>query len=195
MTNSKQVYELSGPRNAIAVEVSEIPERTVRSAAARTSITARKIAQGKALIEEEIAQNAGVYPRNKGRLSRKELYRRAGLSEQTFYGDGKTTHATLLKEIEVWLANVLSQMPQGSRERRKAKASRVNETETQLQRLAAEFHKMYEVEIPRRDEEISVLRRRLEELELENQRLQLDISAGRLVHFPGMPWTPNAKKP
>ncbi len=194
MTNSEQASKLPGPPNAVSIEIRDIQERTARSAVVRTTITAQKIAQGKALIEAEIVQNDGIYPRNKGRLSRKELYRRAGVSEQTFHGGGKKTHAKLLKEIEAWLANVLSQVPQGSRERRKAKAGRANIAEAQLRKLAAEFHKMYEVEIPRRDEEIAALRRRIEELELENQRLQLDMSEGRLVQFSGALRAPNIEK-
>ena len=186
MTNSERASELPGPPNASS-EINNIPERTARSAVVRKTTTAQKIALGKALIEGEIAHNEGIYLHNKGRLSRKELYRRAGVSEQTFHGDGKKTHAKLLKEIEAWMANALSQVPQGSRERRKVKATRANVAEVQLQKLAAEFHKIYEVEIPRRDEEIAALRRRIEELELENQRLQRDVSEGRLVRFPGAP--------
>lgn len=185
MTSSAQDTNLSDHSNVAFMETGEIPERTARSAEMRTATTGHKIARGKALIEADIAQNEGIYPHNKGRLSKRELYRRAGVSEQTFHGAGKKIHGKLLKEIDIWLANLLGQVPQGSRERRKAKASHKNAAEVQLQKLAAEFHKMYEVEIPRRDEEIAALCKRVAELELENQRLQADVSEGKLVLFPG----------
>ncbi|WP_197386309.1 hypothetical protein [Ralstonia pseudosolanacearum] len=53
-----------------------------------------------ATIRNEIAENEGVYPHNKGALSLAEIARRAGIHPQTFH---KPRYVELAAEVKAWL--------------------------------------------------------------------------------------------
>lgn len=154
----------------------------VSAAKARTSRVSAAIEKAMKIMEKEIADNDGIYPRNSGRVSLAEVCRRANVHPITLMGESHkgTTRVAILN----WKEGLVSKLVKGKTAIRQAVTKRAVSAEESFQDIATQFQAMYQVEIPKRDAELEALRLRVKELEAENIRLLEQISHGRVVRFP-----------
>ena len=129
-------------------------------------------------MEAEVDACDGVYA---GRLSLNEVCRRAGVHPVTIHGPAhaKTTKPRAL----AWLSRIKQKTGSRKREVRASDSRRVLDAKAELRALAANF-RLRENEIPRLNEEIDRLRRRVVELEAEVQGFLAVTSGGSVVPMP-----------
>jgi hypothetical protein len=134
------------------------------------------------LMESEIESNAGIYSRNRGRVSLAEVCRRAGVHSITLMGPAHrdTTRITVMN----WVSSVQG----GNRSSRHAvKVKKIDRTvslDASVKLLAAKLQALHQVEIPYRDEEIQRLKEEVELLKRENETLKDLVSSRNVVRLP-----------
>ena len=161
-------------------DLNEIPIPVVQNAKERTLRVVGAIKAAMAEIARELAENDGIYPHNKGRLSMAEVCRRAGVHSITMAGAAHCD--TTRPMVQSWIKQVWT--IRGRAKVRKVITRRSDEADERYRWIASQFQAMYQIEIPRRDEEIATLQRRVKELEATNAQLQDEISRGRVVQLP-----------
>lgn len=162
--------------------MNSIPKRVAKSAEVRSNRVRKAIHDAMNKIEEEIMAADGMYPYNGGRLSEAEVCRRAGVHPITLMG--KAHRDTTKLEVQAWLTHVRAGIVTGSRSVRKAVHDRATTAKDRYREIAAKFQAMYQVEIPRREDELRRLKARIGELEAENARLQEQVAKGLVVRLP-----------
>lgn len=98
--------------------------------------TVAKIQQAMHTIETEIASE-GIYPQNRGRVSRNEVCRRAGISSSTLKNP---THASTAKAIDGWMIRLRSS-PSEVRSEARTEPSRVSDLLAMIESIAANYDK------------------------------------------------------
>lgn len=142
------------------------------SASSRTAKVVERVNAALALMEAEIKSAGGRYP---GRLSLNEVCRRAGVHPITMQGSAHDT--TTKPMVMAWLAARKRTTATSKRAVSSSDSTRAKEVETDLRELAAHF-RLRENEIPRLNEEIEELRKRVAALESENLELRAIASDG-----------------
>ena len=140
----------------------------VTSARKRTQRVVKCIKEAMLAIEAEIKENEGIYPRNRGRLTMAEVCRRAGVHEITMMGS--VHRDTTRPMIMTWIKQLGG--IEGAAKIRNEITKRTDVAKEEYRRIASQFQAMYQVEVPRRDDEIRKLKQNVAELEAENIRLQ-----------------------
>lgn len=161
--------------------MSKLPGHLAESARDRTARIFDSVRNATEIMEKEIKDADGIYPRNSGRLSLAEICRRANVHPITLMGKQHkyTTRVFALK----WIERMSGSMIVGRAPIRRAITKRVTSAEDRYRLVVAEFQKMCQVEIPRRDDEIDALRREVSELKEENLKLQGQVTQGRVVRI------------
>lgn len=158
----------------------KIPLGVARSAHLRSSIIVQKIKGALDIIDAELTSSGGVYPKSGGRLTLAEVCRRSGVHPQTLQNDAQ---AATKRYVQEWIRKRSitghRRIPPGGSEA----GGRVDGLQRDLSSAAAKYQLLYQVEIPRRDEELEQLRRRVEELEAENKALTVAASEGKVVAY------------
>ena len=161
--------------------MSRVPDQLAESARKRTSRVFDSVKSATEIMEKEIKDSDGIYAYNGGRLSLAEICRRANVHPITLMGKQHkdTTRVFALK----WIERVSGATIKGKAPIRREITKRVASAEDKYRLVAAEFQKMYQVEIPRREDEIEALRKEVAELKEENLRLQRQVAQGRVVRL------------
>ncbi|WP_305825768.1 hypothetical protein [Massilia brevitalea] len=94
-------------------------------------------------IQEEMAANAAIYPRNKGAVSLAEVARRAGIHPVTFH---KERYVELASEVKLWLETLRQGATVGRVRVRKELGTRVQEWK-QLYESLRETHRVTETDL------------------------------------------------
>jgi hypothetical protein len=155
-------------------------ERVRKSAEARTGRVINKIKTAMKEIEAEVKKFGGIYPHNSGRLSMAEVCRRAGVNPITMMG--KAHRRTTRLMIQAWIKKL--QLIEGADKVRSEVTERAVTAEEKYQQIACQFQAMYQIEMPKRDNEIELLKAQVSELRTENLLLQEAVSDGRVVRLP-----------
>lgn len=119
------------------------------------------------IIERELNDNDGVYPKNGSRLSMAEVCRRSGVHPVTLHGAAHRT--TTRSKVLVWLKRVTKPETTGSKNIKRGVHDRAQEWKARHDAIAAQFKYMYSIEVVQRDSKISAL-------EAENTELRKQIS-------------------
>ena len=155
------------------------PEGLQKHAKGRTAKVVADIKRAMVAMEKEVRANDDIYPVNRGRLSMAEVCRRAGVHPITLNGP---LHVATHKQVQDWLSNM--EVIQGSREIRSAVTKRAVDAREEYRRIASQFQAMYQVEMPKRDDEIERLRRSNVALTEEIARLRAQSGDARVVPLP-----------
>lgn len=147
------------------------------SASSRTAKVVERVNAALAMMEAEIEGAGGSYP---GRLSLNEVCRRAGVHPITMQGPA---HAKTTKPmVMAWLSAKRRTTSTSKRAGKSSESKRARSTEMELRELAAHF-RLRENEIPRLNEEIDELRKRVAVLESENLELRALASNGVITRI------------
>ena len=171
-----------------------VPEALVEAARAHGKIRSNEITQrwknAKKSIEEEIAQNDGIYPHNKGKLDVKEVCRRADISQQTLYSKIGPHRTTTLVEITKWCDDLaFKKIPLI----KKAATERIEYWKSELKKVATQICK-YELDLGEKDRTIAEKDRMLREQVEENQKLREQLSRGEKSNVRAFPPTSSKKR-
>ena len=161
--------------------MSNTPSHLEKSAQKRTSRVVDSVKNAMAIMEQEIKNSDGIYSYNGGRLSIAEVCRRADVHPITIMGKRHKDTTRIL--ILNWIESLSGTLIEGKVPIRREITKRVVSAEDRYRLIASEFQKMYQVEIPRRDDEIEALRQEVAALEEENLRLQEQVAQGRVVRL------------
>lgn len=154
-----------------------------RASAARTDAVRKRIRDAMRTIELDIEKTEGVYPFNGGRLSLKEVCRRANVHDITLMG--KLHRDSTKVEIQSWLSRINESRIAGKRCIRKSVTARADSWEKLYREVAANFKRMHSVEIVKRDAEIASLRSRILDLEETISALTVGTAQGTVVPIRG----------
>lgn len=152
----------------------------IRSAKNRTLRVVHSVKTAMSMIEREIAENEGIYPRNGGRLTMAEVCRRSGVHQITMMG--KAHRDTTRPMIVRWIQGL--KLIGDSIAIRGTVTKRADAAREEYRKIASQFQAMYQVEIPRRDREIEQLRLRISQLEADNSLLLQEIAFPKVTHLP-----------
>lgn len=144
-----------------------------RSATARAESLKSRISSALVEIEEEIAANGGVYPKNGGSLSLLELVRRAGISESTLY---KKNNA----ELAIWTKNRLSTLAARNSEQLRAKREQATDRVSAWRERVSELESKYLVV----NLQLQKARHEIEVLEADNRALKEAIDQASNISKP-----------
>ncbi|MCI5076392.1 hypothetical protein [Oricola sp.] len=144
------------------------PPKTIaalgRDAAARKAArTEDKIAHAQRAIEADIEKHGGVYPYAGGRLSAKEVLRRAGLNETLLQ---KSRHTSLKVRVNSWVTDIKEKQLKGKDVVRKAVTERADRSDDELFRIRQQWAEA-ELEFVEQENEIARLQKNCAELEEE----------------------------
>ncbi|ARZ76365.1 hypothetical protein CCR98_20090 [Stenotrophomonas sp. WZN-1] len=165
----------------MATNKKEVPACVARSAKLRSGAVLVKIETALGRIEEELKSNGGVYPKNGGLLPLAEVCRRAGVHPQTLQNK---TQAQTKRYVQDWLKGLISPQANAIVRGGVGAAGRAERLQQELSLVAAKYQLLYQVEIPLRDERLEALRRRVEELEVENRALAIAAAGHKVVAYP-----------
>jgi hypothetical protein len=112
-------------------------------------------------IQIEMAGNDGIYPNNKGAVSKAEVARRAGIHPFTFH---KPRYVALGKEVNAWLETLKQGSVVGRAQVRKALGTRVQEWK-QLYEDLKQSNRISETDL-------ALAQERLKEVLQENEQLR-----------------------
>jgi predicted ribosome quality control (RQC) complex YloA/Tae2 family protein len=161
-----------------------IRQKALARGEAATAAVHAAVRQAMKDIDKEMAANGGIYPKNGGKVSKNEVYRRAGINETTISkdGDGEVKrYETLRGEVNAWL-DALS---------RRAVTKRLDARRSQAERLA-DWAKLYddlqathhltelelqdrESELQKKNEELETVMRALVDTRTKAQGLQAEV--------------------
>jgi hypothetical protein len=126
--------------------------------------TIGKIEMAKHAIEAEL-QEHGYYPHNNGRITRREICRRAGIGESTLKN---RTHSETAEKLNCWLKRIKKAAPTLKPEAEDAKQVRITELTDKLNQIAQHYNRF--------KLEYNELLHRCEMLEEENASLRRRIT-------------------
>lgn len=161
----------------------EAPRELLANAEERTQSFIKDVRKAMTDIELEIGKNDGIYPFNGGRLSAREVCRRAGVSYQTL--QGPLHKDTTRQEVNSWVKRVLQDTFRGAKNVRRAVTDRATSWKERHDAIAQNYHK--------NKLEMIVLRKKIVELEGENEALRKQISLGREGNVIPLPKKPSKK--
>ena len=127
--------------------------------------TIEKIETAMRAIEAELREH-GYYPHNRGRITRKELCRRAGLGESTLKN---RTHSDTAAAADRWLKQLKKYAPTLKPQVENAKQARIADLMVQLNRISHHYNR-FKIEY-------DLIQRRNAELEEENRALRKEMAA------------------
>ncbi len=127
--------------------------------------TVERIAAAMRAIDAELAEH-GYYPENGGRITRKELCRRAGLGESTLKN---RTHVDTAAMVDRWLERLRKRAPTLKPKAEDAKQARIADLVVHLDRIAHHYNR-FKIEY-------ELIQRRNAELEEENAALRKKLAA------------------
>ena len=127
--------------------------------------TVERIETAMQSIDAELALH-GYYPENGGRITRKELCRRAGLGESTLKNH---THADTVAAVDRWLKRLKKRVPTLKPQAEHAKQVRIADLAAQLDRIAHHYNR-FKIEC-------EAIQRRNAELEEENAAPRKKVAA------------------
>lgn len=133
--------------------------------AANRQRTVERIEAAMRAIDAELAEH-GYYPDNGGRVTRKELYRRAGLGESTLKN---RTHADTAEAVDRWLKRLKKRAPTLKPQAEDAKQARIADLMVQLDCISHHYNR-FKIEY-------ELIQRRSTELEEENAALRKKLAA------------------
>lgn len=145
----------------------QISEALRNKGKSRTNNFVDKITTAMRVIEIEIEQNEGLYPG--GALNIAELCRRADVNDTTLYNP--THKEKTLPFVDKWLKLVLRKMYKGSKAVRKEITNRVEDWKERHAKVATHYH-ICNIELENRNDEIAILKKKIEALEAEVIRLR-----------------------
>lgn len=118
-------------------------------------------------ILQEIANNQGIYPNNKGAISLAEVARRAQIHPFTFH---KPRYVELIKEVREWLASLKQEVLVGRTRVRKELSARAHEWKLLYGDLL-EVHHVSETDLHHTQLLLDEALKKNEELQQRNQEL------------------------
>jgi hypothetical protein len=127
-------------------------------------------------IEKDIEDNDGLYPFNNGRLSLAEVCRRASIHKITLQGEKhKSTTRVVIKE---WIEKLDKLSVVGAKSVRKRVTATADEWRSRYLAVAQKYNEMYAIHLVSMQKELEEANSRISELESENMKLRIRISAG-----------------
>jgi nucleoid DNA-binding protein len=163
---------------------SDMTRQKMRDAAVnRHSMNAERVRERVTLmltaIEEEISENHGIYPANKGTLSLAEIARRAEIHPLTFH---KPNYRMLAKHVRDWLFRLKAKPV--TKKIRKGLAGRVQDWQ-QLYDDLLESHRVSETDLSIAKEELKLGEEELRKAYAEIDRLKAELASfGNVVRLP-----------
>lgn len=123
-------------------------------------------------MQEDIVNNRGVYPQNKGVVSQAEVARRAEMHPVTLH---KPHYSELLKEIQAWIAQIKTTSVVGHKRVRRDLQSRMAKHE-QVRATLVENLRISEMDLEHSRQELTELTEKYKLLEEENRQLRFNLS-------------------
>jgi len=139
-----------------------IPAGLRASAHDRTTEVVGKLNAAMKSMAQEIQNNDGLYPFNKGRLSQAEVCRRADVDEGTL--QNRNHKETTRRAVGAWLTNTKAGAISGSANIRKTVTARVDKARTDEKLIATNYH---------------IARLELQDARRDIKRLQAELKAER----------------
>jgi hypothetical protein len=128
------------PESASEPGLDRHKQAALKRGAKRTAAVAERVDQALILLTEELAANAGVYRHNKGRLSKDEVARRAGIKKGTIHSNAQ---AATSAKVAAWLDGLKSGETEAvERTRRRTPAELLAEVEVKYAALLTNFRKV-----------------------------------------------------
>ena len=125
-------------------------------------------------IENEIAKY-GYYPGNKGRVTMAEVCKLAGISPSTLKNK---RHHTTRQRVKNWLETLRKRAPTARADASAFKRAKDKELLAQVEMIAGNFNR-FKIKYDAAIEEAETLRRRVRELESDNEALTIQLNAAR----------------
>lgn len=160
----------------------KIREAAIAKGVQRADSVRQRVRDALATIEQEMAENNGTYPRNKGAISSAEVARRAGVHPTTFCND---KHRELGDEVKNWITSLKKTNILGRGPVRRELASRIEDWRRLYEGLA-QSHRDTELELQQLQAELAELKAQLADqlVEIQQCRNQLAIAnPGKVITF------------
>ena len=136
-------------------------------------------------VEEEIRANDGIYGANRGRLSQRELCRRAGVSHMTLRN--ASHKLTTLPWVNDWLKSMLTLMVNGGKDVKATVVERINHYKNEFALLATTYNISRlelidcQAQLATKEAELDGALKHVAELEKKIRKMQ---SSGKVVPMP-----------
>ncbi len=156
-----------------------IQQSALQMGQARSDDVEQRVRAVMATIEKEMADNDGIYPHNKGALSKAEVARRADIHPTTFHTEKQRK---LGGEVQTWLDDLKEKKVVGRGSVRRELADRVADWKQQYEGLQ-QSHRDTELELQQVQADLQTLQKEMEKLQREHERVlkQLAAAAGEKV--------------
>lgn len=158
-------------------ETHSIPEGLLRAGQKRTDEVVVRLRNAMQLMQEEISQNDGIYPQNRGRINQAEVCRRAGVSKITL--QGKLHKETSKLEVDAWVAarttRLISQI-------RNSAFTRAEEWKAEHSKVASQYA-LAMLELIEAEDKVNRLLSDRRALEQENAKLREQLALARPGHI------------
>lgn len=156
-----------------------IREKAKEQGALRSSEIRRKVEDAMKAITEEMAENEGIYPQNKGAVSAAEVARRAGVHPTTLFSPRQRE---LGNEVKAWVTSLKAEEVVGRGPVRRALAERISDWKNLYEGLA-QSHRDSELQLQAAEAELERVRAELDNLTRAHTALRKLLSDGKVVPF------------
>jgi hypothetical protein len=154
----------------------------------RLVTTVEKIARAMRDIEQDVELNDGVYPFGKGKLSRQEVFRRAGLGpavlEKKRTAEERERNAATKQKLDEWLGHANAKLLRGAKSIRRAITARVDEAHEELKAIRQRWAEA-ELEYVDGQEKLAAANSTIAGLRKRVARLEAEFSGGKVVRLRG----------
>lgn len=156
-----------------------ISERAKLRGQARSSDVGDRVRSAMKTIEQEMDENNGIYPHNKGAVSANEVARRAGIHATTFF---TAAQRQLGAEVKSWIESLKTRKVVGRLRVRRELATRIADWRQMYDALAASHHKT-ELDLQQAEAERDDARKEAEDLkqQVAHMRALLDAATANKV--------------
>lgn len=146
----------------------------------RTEAVVAAVRAAMKTIEKDIDAHDGIYPANKGALSRNEVYRRAGIHNTTLYDD---RYKSLRADLTAWFNKIKETSVTGRGRVRREISSRVADWRQRYEGVV-NSHRKTELDLQEAERKLEAAEDSIAKLTKDNERLQqalIKATAGKVV--------------
>lgn len=151
-----------------------IQEKALQKGQVRSDDVEQRVRAAMATIEKEMADNDGIYPLNKGALSKAEVARRADIHPTTFHTAKQRAFGEAV--VQPWLDGLKETKVVGRGPVRRELADRVADWKEQFEGLQ-QAHRDTELELQQTQAERQQLQDQLNKLQREHERVLKQLAA------------------
>lgn len=144
-----------------------IQKKALEQGAQRSDDVRTRVRAVMKAIDEEIAENSGIYPHNQGALSVTEVARRADIHPTTLYS---AKQRELGEEVRSWLNQLKGQEPIGRGPAKKELSTRIADWRRLFENLQ-QSHRDTELDLQETNAALEESVKTIEVLQAENERL------------------------